>query len=349
MTDTGHSDAFRSMNACGVNPFTGDGRLYCALEINSKGSFLVRVNENGKELGFVTKLLGFRFAGAFDNSDNFYVYGEHSVHPPLGKMSVIKGVSKMKAYKSWCGLPKVDALGGVEIDGQHNYRLGADFAFMNATLDKKLGGEQHYMASLVGNQMKLLRTYPDGYKLFTLEVPKLPTSLGPNLKPRVWGTAWSYRDSNNTVYFSADDGVGLYASNASNIDFANKKAFMNYAGPAISTDWNDGISCGDPYVPFGDDCTYKMYRSTTDHFGESNAISEIKVLDPDTGKTSEVGGWKVNVKDLKGLNACAINGKDNKIYCCLYMEGGQWIARLDSKGTVGFLKKNKRLCLCRDF
>jgi len=344
MTYTKQDDAFRSMNACGVNPL--DLRLYCALEINSKGSFLVRVSENG--FGFVTKLLGWRFAGAFDQSDNFYVYGEHSVHPPLGKMSVIKGVSKMKAYKSWCGLPKVDALGGVEVDGQQNYRLGADFAFINYTIDKKLGGEQHYMASLIGHEMKLLRTYPDGYKMFTLTGTNLPTSMGPNGKPRVWGTAWAYRDSNR-IYFSADDGTGLFGVNASNIDLGQKTAFLNKVGEAEPTDWNDGISCGKEYSPDIDECTHKMYRSTTEHFYKSNAESWIKVLNPKTGEVSTQGGWKVDVKDLKGMNACAINTKDNKIYCCLLLGNGQWIARLDSKGTVGFLKKVKGIAFAGVF
>jgi len=342
--------AFRSMNSCGVNPI--DLILYCSLEITSKGSFLVRVSAD--KIGFVDKLLGWRFAAAFDNSDNYYVYGEHSVHPPLGKMSVIRGVSKMKAWTSWSGLDvhaeTKNAEGGSEItiDGAKysDYRLGADFAFINETLDTHIDGEQHYMASLIGDEMKLLRTFPGPYELFTLKGINLPDTLGPNLKPRVWGTAWAYRNSGGVVgeiiYFSADDGIGLYAVNTTQIYLGKREVFTNKVGEAVHTDWNDGISCGvSNYTPL-DDCTHKMYRSTTENLNKDNAKSSIVVLDPDTGKLSDDGGWKVEAQDLKGINSCAINAaKDNKIYCTMQFGNGAWIARLDSKGTIGYLMNVK--------
>lgn len=94
------SPPFRSINSCAINPV--DHKLYCSMEINGKGSFLVRI-QDGK-VGFVDKLLGWRFSATFDAEDNYYVYGEHTNHPPLGKMSVITKVSTMTAWSSWSGL-----------------------------------------------------------------------------------------------------------------------------------------------------------------------------------------------------------------------------------------------------
>jgi len=342
------SPPFRSINSCAINP--ADDILYCSMEINGKGSFLVRIQD--EKVGFVDKLIGWRFSATFDAEDNYYVYGEHSVHPPLGKMSVIKKVSEMTAWSSWSGLDAhaetQNAEPGVTIieDGveKSDYRLGADLAYLKWNLDNSVEGDQTYLASLIGPEMKLLRISPAPYELFTLDAPDLPKSPGPNGKPRVWGTAWSYRDSHH-LYFSADDGIGLYATRPNNIIFSLKKVFMNKVGEAITTDWNDGISCGPDYAKENDKCSVPMYRSTTANLMPlGNGVSSIQILDPTTTqvKTNSEGDaleWKVAADGLQGINSCAINPKDHIIYCTLQFDNGNWIARLDSSGTIGYVMK----------
>jgi len=333
---------FRSINSCSINP--RDLILYCSMEINGKGSFLVRI-QDGK-VGFVDKLLGWRFSAAFDEEDNYYVYGEHSVHPPVGKMSVITGVSQMKAFSSWAGVDAQaetkNAEPGVKIkvDGhmQENYRLGADLALLKLDL-ARTGEDQTYFAGLVGSEMKLLRVSPEPYELFTLgSQGTLPTYPAPNGKPRVWGTAWAF-NSSKKLYFSADDGVGLYGTKPSNIDVEGKKVFLNEVGPAKQTDWNDGISCGiDDIDPDPTECTHYMYRSTTEKRKTPDAKSSIQVLDWKTGTPKK--SWEVKAEGLEGINACAI-GKDSYIYCMMQFSDGGYLARLDEDDTHGFLLKAK--------
>jgi len=86
----------RSMNSCAINPT--DSILYCSMEVNNPsgswiGSFLVRI-DNDNTIGFVTKLLGFRYAATFDKNDNYYVSGQN-------QKSVLKNLSKMAAYDSY--------------------------------------------------------------------------------------------------------------------------------------------------------------------------------------------------------------------------------------------------------
>lgn len=325
------------------------------MEINGKGSFLVRI-QDGK-VGFVDKLLGWRFSATFDAEDNYYVYGEHSNNPPLGKMSVITKVSTMPAWSSWSGLDAHEttknAEPGVAIieDGvsKNDYRLGADLAYLKWDLDPDTASlpNQTYLASLIGNEMKMLRISPQPYELFTLKAPNLPESMGPNGKPRVWGTAWAYRNSSH-LYFSADDAPtdgkgseGLWATTPDNIAWSTtpKTVFMNSVGKAIKTDWNDGISCGPDFNELNDPCKEKMYRSTTKNLNKPNAVNEILVLDPTTGQEKGDLGWKVEADDLLGINSCAINPKDNIIYCTLQFGNGNWIARLDSSGKIGYVMK----------
>merc|ERR1719433_1269613 len=124
-----------------------------------------------------------------------------------------------------------------------------------------------------------------------------------------------------------------------NIDWSAKTVFVNFAGAAVQTDWNDGISCGhDPISLQEIGCEKPMYRSTTHKFDKADAVSEIQVLNPDTGKNTGEG-FEVKDHGLKGLNACSINPKDNKIYCILHYGNGDWVARVDQEGSIGFVKK----------
>jgi len=331
---------FRSINSCAVNP--KDKKLYCSMEINNKGSFLMRIDD--EKVGYVKKLLPWMWAAAFDEDDNYYAYGGEN-NQELGEMTVIKGVSKMDAWDSWSAgaIQAEQALGGVsvKVDGKKTirFRLGADFALVNYDV-QGTGSNQVYLASMLGDEMKLLLVSSE-YELFTLSCPKcdLPKEAPSNYpKKRVWGTAWSFKDTKN-MYFAPDGGEGLHVAHPKNIDWSAKTVFVNFAGAAVQTDWNDGISCGhDPISLQEIGCEKPMYRSTTHKFNKADAVSEIQVLDPDTGKNTGEG-FEVKDHGLKGLNACSINPKDNKIYCILHYDNGDWVARVDQEGSIGFVKK----------
>jgi len=234
--------------------------------------------------------------------------------------------------------------------GPQQYRLGADFAYINYTIDKTVDGKQEYLASLFGNELRLVRISPEPYAYWNLKVPNLPENKMPDGNTRVWGTAWSFRGS-NASFFSADDGIGVWALPAEFINLKTKKASANKVGPAVKTEWNDGISCGRFLQKKQDPCTYKMYRSTTEHLRDrgGKAKSAIKVLDHNTGAVSDQGGWQVDAEGLMGINACAINPKDNIIYCHMQFTNGAWIARLDHKGTIGYLMKVKQWAIAGVF
>jgi len=212
--------------------------------------------------------------------------------------------------------------------------MGADLAYFEYDLRGK--GKEKFLASLTASMMKLLCISCEPYELFTLHIKCESLPPFPSGKPRVWGTAWAYRGS-TAVYFSADDGAGLYATTAEGIDWKNKDAHLSYAGKAIKTDWNDGLSCGsDPWQKKDvEECTYMMYRSTTAGRWTDNPESYIAVMDPKTGANIKDKGWKVNAWSL---NACAINPIDNKIYCTVHTtKYDATLARLDSKGNIGYL------------
>merc|ERR1719225_902360 len=91
------SDKIRSMNSCAINP--KDKILYCSMEVYNKGSFLVRIDQDNT-IGYVTKLLGWRYAATFDHHDNYYVSGQN-------QLTVLNKVSKMTALPSYVGLNNV--------------------------------------------------------------------------------------------------------------------------------------------------------------------------------------------------------------------------------------------------
>jgi len=337
------SPKFRSINSCAVHPTTE--KLYCSMEINNKGSFLVAID--AEKIGFVHKLLPWMWAATFDHKDNYYAYGAEN-NQELGLMTVISGVSDMTVYESWSDL---DGLGQqtssavkVKVNGNptERFRVGADFALINWDV-QGTGENQIYLASMLGDEMKLLLVSSE-YELFTLTCEKtcnLPHTAPPNYpKKRVWGSAWSYSDSKK-MYFSPDDGSGVHVAHPKRINWKDQTFFANWYGPAVETDWNDGISCPiDEGIAPADICkdSMKMLRSTTENLDKDNAINKIVSHDPDTGKdTGE--GWVVSDAGLKGINACAVNPVDNIIYCILHYGNGDWVARLSTKGTIGFVRK----------
>jgi len=340
---------YRSINSCAVNP--KKQHLYCAMQIEGKGAFLVKIDKDN--IGFVDKLQEWSFGATFDENDNYYYYKEPDWR--TGVVYVVEKVSTMDVWSNWSGLDAHPATKNADhkamtledmMDGKktklgpQKYRLGADFAYINYTIDKTVDGKQEYLASLFGNELRLVRISPEPYAYWNLKVPNLPENKMPDGNTRVWGTAWSFRGS-NASFFSADDGIGVWAMPAEFINLKTKKASANKVGPAVKTEWNDGISCGRFLQKKQDPCTYKMYRSTTENVNNKGgkAKSSIKVLHDKTGAVSDQGGWDVDEKDLVGINACAINPQDNIIYCHMQFKDGAWIARLDHKGTIGYLMK----------
>lgn len=287
-----------------------------------------------EKVGYVAKLLGFRYSATFDNKDTYYVSGSDY------RLAVVKDVSKLPVWSSWSGLDAhccgtgetavdINVSGVITQDPQ----MGSDYAFIEADLRGQ--GKEGYLCSLTANLMKILVVTTEPYELFTLNIKSGQLPPYPSGSPRVWGTAWAYRET-TSMYFSADDGVGLYAADALSIRFHEKKVFLSYVGKAIETDWNDGLSCGkDPWVPNDiKGCSKTMYRSMTDGRWTSETTAGVVVMDPDTGKVVD-GGWSV---DCYSLNCCAVNPKDNKIYCSVQTtQSDGTLARLDDKGTIAYV------------
>merc|ERR550532_3360641 len=152
---------------------------------------------------------------------------------------------------------------------------------------------------------------------------------------RVWGAAWNFK---NVIYFAADDGKGVYSLEA----IKNKTAFFEKKGEANQIDWNDGFTCvNSTIIPDEDpsDCKHDFYQVTTtggttsQPETDTGSTTVIRHLDPDTGKFIE--DFKVNKKDfggMKSLNACAINPKDQKLYCHMEHESYQAIVTVDKNG-----------------
>jgi len=335
---------FRSLNACGFNPI--NSVMYCALVITNKGTFLVSVDPDGT-IGYVDKLRGSRYAATFDNEGNYYCMGK-DYH-----VSVVPKVQDRMVFSSWSGLdahvwdePWKSKIGekivkvkeyGKTTESPH---LGADFAYFEADVRGK--GKERFLASLTQDVMKLLCISCDPFEVDTLKIQAANLPAWPTGKPRVWGTAWAYRNT-TSIYFSADDGVGLYVTSDVSFKWHEKKVWLNRAGNANSTPWNDGLSCGaeEPWDPDDVGCTNKMYRSFSDKTtNPDKPVSYVTVIDPVTGNNDKKKGWEI--EGIYMMNACGINPKDNRIYCCVHPDISNkdraFLARLDTKGNIGYLQ-----------
>jgi len=346
LTVAGTGKKFRNINSCAINP--KDNSLYCSMQM-ADGSFLTRIGVDPPTVGFLAKLRQWRWAATFDEEDNYYVYGEEEHE--LGTLNVVSGVSKLGAVASYtCEAVqknKFDDYSGTEkvkVGGKCEQKiyLGADLAYVKKDNEK-------YLAALAGTDMKLLKISTKPFELIALTTVGLPQYDMP-MHPykRVWGTAWSHQawqKTSDNVYFSGDDGAGVYAlSLKNNLDLTTGKAKFVPFGEATKTDWNDGFSCGtDPEMIIKSDCKEgKMYRSSTKNRKGNNPTSEIMLLDENTGEKK--GGWKVEAEGLTAINACAMNPIDDMVYCILrFKEAANGfknvIARLDSEGTIGYVAR----------
>jgi len=373
------SPAFRSLNACEIN---ANGVLYCSLAITNKGTFLVGIDS--EDIGFVDKVLEARYSATFDADDNYYVYagkndeGRLSVITGVSQKKFYDNLEGLQQYNNLVkqGERFLAVKDYVKNDGgiSRKFHLGADLAYFEADLRGK--GLEKYLASLTfssKNQslsaMKLLvipckpgdkscnPTYPPNPsedanidptpELHELAIiSDLPASPAHN--PRVWGTAFAKKykaqPKPTDIYFSADDGKGLYSANKDSYDWEGKTVTLNRVGNALPTSWNDGISCyeEDQWDEQNVKCTEVMFRSTTVNRKTSNPESAILQLDETTGAVKKTIDLQ---KTVKVLNACAINPKDHKIYCVVTPQescsGDDKIARLDTDGNIGYISNFK--------
>jgi len=345
----------RSMNSCAINP--KDSILYCSMEVNNPsgswiGSFLVRI-DNANTIGFVTKLLGFRYAASFDKNDNYYVSGQN-------QMSVVKNVSKMDAYDSYETLNNYydQAIMGEQaveliINGQPtiNYELGADFGVLELQIEGP--GKKPYLVSLKDTTLMVVRISPgEPYELWTLS-----TNLGGVGTPNVWGAAWKWGEENQ-VYFAQDSGEGLYKLISNTVHLKTKTAFLKKVALANPTTWNDGFSCGGttPDI-FPDDvypCFHELYQATTVPVNMAASTSSSTYIRHMTNVNS--GTFEVDFEvipnqyadEMQSMNACAVNPIDRMLYCQFQMTQGNRIARVDST-QVGFVQQSPGWCFAGIF
>jgi len=335
----------RSMNSCDINP--KDGILYCSMEIYGKGSFLVAIDQDNN-MGFVNKLLGFRYAAAFDYSDNYYTSGQKS-------FSVVKDVSKKKKYATWdslhAGLCCAKHEGEMPAlldfgNGKYltDYELGQDYAIKviikEAPPPLKGAWPEIYLATLKNNKLLLVNVGKGAP--YPVETLNTNVETGPG-GIRVWGAAWNFNDA---IYFAADDGKGFWSLEK----IENNTAFFEKKGKANKIDWNDGFTCTNlSYVPDIDKspCEHDFYQVTT--YGEmsqpeinTGSTTVIRHLDPVTGSfTEDFKVTREKFDKMKSLNACAVNPQDHKLYCHMEHDWYQAITVVDKKGPSLVTKFDK--------
>jgi hypothetical protein len=165
----------------------------------------------------------------------------------------------------------------------------------------------------------------------------------------VWGAAWKW---DNEFYASDDDAAGLYMLNKEKVNLYYKQAELVREANAAKTQWNDGFSCGPkpPGLIIVKDigCEYDYYQVYKEGAAASSSDGSTKIR-----RMTEGTKWKdyfdVPMKspkygcDLQSLNACAVNGKNNKLYCQAQMECGNRLVTLD-KDQLGFIMQSPGWC-----
>jgi len=310
---------FQSINSCAISPV--DSIIHCSLGIKSKGEFLVRVDK--KRVAFVAKMPAWRHSATFDNTGNYWMYGDSG-------LSVIKDVASKPSYSSWSDLsgkpPSVKPM-----------TLGGDLAVLET------GETGTLLLSLYHQTLYVVKvTNGDAGQHWVLSgTSGLPPSAV------IWGNAWAY---NNSIFFSSDTGEGVYRLEDFSINKENGSASFVRMGPAQATNWNDGLSCvgqGIPWEPqvAPHDCgSGKAFFSTTTHLTEpTNPASKtyFHLLNVSTG-TQELY-YEVDKSwtdpPFNSINSCAINPLDNVVHCTMEIDGrGSFLVRVD-KTRVAFVAR----------
>jgi hypothetical protein len=322
---------FRSINSCAISPV--DGIIHCSMEINGKGSFLVRIDMT--QVAFVAKLPGWRYAATFDKFGNYWMYGNTG-------LSVIKDVASKPSYSSWSYLSG-NAPGAVSMT------LGADLVVLyGGVYNSNLGQKEleypagAYLLSLYKSTLFVVNVTTDDYTRWTL-----PFTTGLPKTAVTWGSAWNF---NNSIFFSSDTGEGVYRLDDSSLDIKNGSASFMFMGPAQTTDWNDGFSCvgkGTPWEPnmIPYDCKGEraLQATTTNMTVPTTPASKtyFEYLDISTGKYQLYYEVQKNWTDppFNSINSCAINPIDNVIHCTMEIDDrGSFLVRIDET-KVGFVTK----------
>lgn len=348
-------DKIRSMNGCARN--LKDEKLYCVMQVNKNGNnndnigcFLVRIDKDSN-LEYVTKLYNYRYSAAFDDDDTIYVGGQQNWNKH--QLTVIKNVSTItgvSSYKVWDNGNNVaeSKIGESTVTmDPSNFEIGADFEVIKANWEGT--GNNSYLVSVSGANVVVVRVSPGPYKLWTLDHTSFLPPLAPASPARVWGAAWKW---DNEFYASDDDAAGLYLLNKEKVDLNNKQAELVREANAAKTQWNDGFSCG-PKPPgqiivkdIG--CEYDYYQVYKEGAKASSSEGSTKIR-----RMTEGTKWKdyfdVPMKSskygcqLQSLNACAVNGKNNKLYCQAQMDCGSRLVTLD-KDQLGFIMQAPTWC-----
>jgi hypothetical protein len=348
-------DKIRSMNGCARN--LKDEKLYCVMQVNKNGNnndnigcFLVRIDKDSN-LEYVTKLYNYRYSAAFDDDDTIYVGGQQNWNKH--QLTVIKNVSTItgvSSYKVWDNGNNVaeSKIGESTVTmDPSNFEIGADFEVIKANWEGT--GNNSYLVSVSGANVVVVRVSPGPYKLWTLDHTSFSPPLAPASPARVWGAAWKW---DNEFYASDDDAAGLYMLNKEKVNLYYKQAELVREANAAKTQWNDGFSCGPkpPGLIIVKDigCEYDYYQVYKEGAAASSSDGSTKIR-----RMTEGTKWKdyfdVPMKnpkygcDLQSLNACAVNGKNNKLYCQAQMECGNRLVTLD-KDQLGFIMQSPGWC-----
>mmetsp|Transcript_91811 Transcript_91811/g.182403 ORF Transcript_91811/g.182403 Transcript_91811/m.182403 type:complete len:682 (+) Transcript_91811:65-2110(+) len=333
----------RSLNACAIND--ADDILYCAVVIYDKGTFLMAIDQENN-MGFVNKLLGFRYAATFYKGD-YYVSGEAG-------FSVVRGVKDLKKFATFTNLHNANLQHEGEypltLDGVSSteFGLGADFALW------KSSNSDVYLAAVKDKDLKLIQLAKDGNPVAPTSVKTISTDLemGPG-GTRCWGAAWNFKGG---LYIAADDGKGFYQLNT--LDLANGKAFFEKKGEANEIDWNDGFTCGttlnEPSIK-KITCEHDFYQVATfvgkgqpwTHQPEVKKTSEtfIRHLNLTTGKfETDIQVDRSKFPQMTSLNACAVHPNEGVLYCFMEEENRdpQSIISLDEDSQIVLVTEHKK-------
>jgi len=235
---------FRSINSCAINPL--DDILYCSMQINNAGSFLVRISADGEKVGFVCKLPQWQYSGVFDKDGNYYCNGEKS-------WSVVTGVKDIPT------VPSLYSLSGDPFEEHFiSDNMGADLVTFVEDLEQT-GSPQTYIMSVQDTTATLIRVNPKPYNTTKLQTTGMPSG-------KTWAAAWTFK---STIYMAAEDGSGIVQFDMASINTLNNTCAFEEAGKSAKLEWNDGFTCPDgisglsPTIPPKPDPWTKATTSTT--------------------------------------------------------------------------------------
>jgi len=314
---------FQSINSCAISPI--DSIIHCSMEINNRGSFLVRIDMT--QVAFVAKMPPWCYAATFDKDGNYWMYKS-------GGLSVIKDVASMPSYSSYSYLSgNAPAMVSVQ-------DLGADLTVLYGDLDKS-GNEGTYLLSVNTGRLQIVKVSTDRYEQFSLT-----NASGLPKQDIVWGSAWNF---NNSIFFAGDSGLGVFRLDE--FDIQNGSASFVLMGPAQVTNWNDGFSCIGKGTPWqlDDVVSYdckgaRVLQATTTNMTvpTTNASrAYFQYLDIPTGTYQLYYEVHKNWTDppFNSINSCAINPMDSIIHCTMEIDDiGSFLVRIDET-QVGFVAK----------